>query len=79
MIVCPIVFSAESRSVMTFHSRRILDDSRGLMTINPKFDKLITSFKSAQFEDSQSRIYYRKMKNRRVQEIGTEYDQNGRK
>jgi hypothetical protein len=52
MIVCPVVFSAERRSVMTSHSRRILDDSRGLIAINPKFDKLITSLKSAQFEDS---------------------------
>jgi hypothetical protein len=52
MIVCPIVFSAESRSVMTSHSRRILDDSRGLIAIHPMFDKLITSLKSAQFEDS---------------------------
>jgi hypothetical protein len=49
MIVCPIVFNTESRSFMTSHSKRLLDDSRGLIAINPKFSKLITALRGAQF------------------------------
>ena len=51
MIVVPIVFNTESRSFMTSHSRRILDDPRGLISIHPKFTKLITALKGAQFDD----------------------------
>lgn len=52
MIVCPIVFNTESRSFMTSHSKRLLDDSRGLISINPKFTKLITALRGAQFDDT---------------------------
>jgi|SRR5215207_4005650 len=52
MIVCPIVFNTESRSFMTSHSKRILDDSRNLIAINPKFTKLITALRAAQFDDT---------------------------
>lgn len=52
MIVCPIVFNTESRSYMTSHSKRLLDDSRGLIAINPKFTKLITALRGAQFDDT---------------------------
>ena len=51
MIIVPIVFNTESRSFMTSHSRRILDDPRGLIAIHPKFTKLITALKGAQFDD----------------------------
>jgi hypothetical protein len=36
---------------MTSRSRRILDDHRRLIAINPKFTKLITALKGAQFDD----------------------------
>lgn len=52
MIVCPIVFNTESRSFMTSHSKRLLDDSKGLIAINPKFTKLITALRGAQFDDT---------------------------
>ena len=52
MIVCPIVFNTESRSYMTSHSKRLLDDSRGIISINPKFTKLITALRGAQFDDT---------------------------
>jgi hypothetical protein len=52
MIVCPIVFNTESRSFMTSHSKRLLDDSRGLIAINPKFTKLIRALRGAQFDDT---------------------------
>ncbi len=51
MIVVPIVFNTGSRSFMTSHFRRILDDHRRLIAINPKFTKLITALKGAQFDD----------------------------
>jgi len=52
MIVCPIVFNTESRSFMSSHSKRLLDDSRGLISINPKFTKLITALRGAQFDET---------------------------
>jgi hypothetical protein len=52
MIVCPIVFNTESRSFMTSHSKRLLDDSRNLIAINPKFSKLITALRGAQFDET---------------------------
>ncbi|HET8855902.1 MAG TPA: DEAD/DEAH box helicase family protein [Nitrososphaeraceae archaeon] len=52
MIVCPIVFNTESRSYMTSHSKRLLDDSRSLVAINPKFSKLITALRGAIFDET---------------------------
>ncbi len=51
MIVCPIVFNTESRSFMTSHSKHMLDYHRGLIAINPKFTKLITALRGAQFSE----------------------------
>ncbi|HJT85420.1 MAG TPA: hypothetical protein VJ697_13150 [Nitrososphaeraceae archaeon] len=50
MIVLPIVFNTESKLDMTLKTRRLLDDSRQLVAINPRFQKLITSLKSAVFD-----------------------------
>ena len=50
MIVLPIVFTQESKLDMTLKTRRLLDDSRQLVAINPRFQKLITSLKSAVFD-----------------------------
>ena len=36
---------------MRSHSKRLLDDSRGLMSINPKFSKLITALRGAIFNE----------------------------
>lgn len=51
MIVVPIIFTTESKLFMSSHLQQLLDDSRGLVSINPKFDKLITSLKGAVFDD----------------------------
>jgi hypothetical protein len=49
MLVLPIVFNTESKLNMSLKTRRILDDHRQLVAINPKFDKLISSLKSGTF------------------------------
>ncbi|MDF2736495.1 MAG: hypothetical protein K0S93_351 [Nitrososphaeraceae archaeon] len=36
---------------MSSHLQQILDNSTGLIAINPRFDKLISSLKSAVFDD----------------------------
>ena len=51
MIVCPIVFNTENINFMASHSKRLLDDSRGLIAINPKFSKLITALRGAVFNE----------------------------
>lgn len=51
MVVVPIIFSTESKLVMSQHLQQLLDDSRRLVAINPIFDKLITSCKGAVFDD----------------------------
>jgi hypothetical protein len=48
--VLPITFNTESKLDMTLKTRRLLDDSRQLVAINPRFQKLITSLKSAVFD-----------------------------
>ena len=50
MIVLPIIFTTESKLNMTLKTRQLLDDIRQLVAINPRFDKLITSLKSAVFD-----------------------------
>ena len=51
MIVVPMIFTTESKLFMSQHLQQLLDDSRQLVTINPKFDKLITSMKGAVFDN----------------------------
>ena len=51
MIIVPVPFTQENKVIMTSHSRRLLDDSRGLIAINPKFDKLVIALKAAIFDD----------------------------
>jgi acetylglutamate synthase len=36
---------------MSSHSKRLLDDSRGLISINEKFTKLITALRGAVFNE----------------------------
>jgi hypothetical protein len=50
-VVVPIVFNTENINFMSSHSKRLLDDSRGLISINPKFSKLITALRGAQFNE----------------------------
>ena len=51
MTVVPIVFNTENINFMASHSKRLLDDSRGLISINPKFSKLLTALRGAQFNE----------------------------
>ena len=51
MTVVPIVFNTENINFMSSHSKRLLDDSRGLIAINPKFSKLITALRGAVFNE----------------------------
>jgi hypothetical protein len=50
-VVVPIVFNTENINFMSSHSKRLLDDSRGLISINSKFNKLITALRGAQFNE----------------------------
>jgi hypothetical protein len=52
MKVVPLSFNTESRSFMVSHSKRLLDDERGFFAINPKFTKLITALRGAQFDET---------------------------
>ena len=51
MTVVPIVFNTENINFMASHSKRLLDDSRGLIAINPKFSKLIIALRGAIFTE----------------------------
>ena len=51
MIVCPTVFNTENINFMASHSKRLSDDSRGLIAINLKFSKLITALRCAVFNE----------------------------
>ena len=51
MVVVPVLFNTESKLKMSAKLQQILDDSHGLIAIPGKFDKLITSLKSAVFDD----------------------------
>ena len=51
MIVCPIVFNTENINFMSSHSKRLFDDSRGLISTNQRFDKLITGLRGAVFNE----------------------------
>jgi len=52
MKVVPILFNTESKAYMSSHARRIIEDPRGLITIDPKFNDLIIGLRSAVFNDS---------------------------
>ena len=51
MTVVPIVFNTENINFMSSHSKRLLDDTRGFIRINPKFSKLITALRGAIFNE----------------------------
>jgi hypothetical protein len=51
MTVVPILFNTESKAFMSSHSRRVLDDPRQLIAIDPRFVSLITGLRSAVFDD----------------------------
>jgi hypothetical protein len=51
MVVVPVIFNTESKLQMASHTKQLIDDSRRLVAISPKFDKLITSLKGAVFDD----------------------------
>ena len=48
MLIVPVPFSLTNKSFLLSHVRRILDDKRGLIAINPRFDKLILGLKASQ-------------------------------
>lgn len=52
MKVVPILFNTESKGYMSSHARRIIEDPRGLIAIDPKFNDLIVGLRSAVFNDS---------------------------
>jgi len=51
MIVVPFIFSQDLKSFMSSHSRRVLDDPRGLVAIDESFIELITGLRSAVFDE----------------------------
>lgn len=51
MIVVPILFTTESKAYMSSHARRIIEDPRGMIAIDPKFSDLIIGLRSAVFDD----------------------------
>jgi hypothetical protein len=51
MVVVPTLFNQTTKLQMSSKLQQILDDSHGLIAIPSKFDKLITSLKSAVFDD----------------------------
>jgi len=51
MKVVPVLFTLEQKAWMTSHSRRLLDDPRGLVAIHPSFTVLIDALKAAIFDD----------------------------
>jgi hypothetical protein len=51
MIVVPVSFNTESKSIMTAHSKRMLDDPKRIVAINPCFNDLIVGLRGAIFDD----------------------------
>ena len=51
MIVCSTVFNTMNINFIASHCKRLPDDSRGLIKINPKFSKLITALRGAVFNE----------------------------
>ena len=50
MVIVPVNFSLTNKSFLLSHVRRVLDDKRGLIAINPRFDKLILGLKASQLD-----------------------------
>jgi len=50
MTVVPIPFNAEGKN-MIMHTKELLEHERPLIAINPKFEKLITSLRTATSDD----------------------------
>ncbi|MFZ0328079.1 MAG: hypothetical protein WBQ25_14500 [Nitrososphaeraceae archaeon] len=46
MFIIPVNFAQEHKK-MLLHAKMLLEDKHGLVAINPKFDKLITSLRTA--------------------------------
>jgi len=51
MVVVPYSFNTESKSIMTAHSKRMLDDPKRIVAINPRFNELIVGLRGAIFDD----------------------------
>jgi len=51
MKVVPILFNTESKAYMSSHARRLIEDPRGLINIDPMFNDLIVGLRSAVFDD----------------------------
>jgi hypothetical protein len=51
MTVVPIIFNLESKGEMASHARRIIEDPRELLAIDPKFNNLQIALRSAVFDD----------------------------
>ena len=47
MTIVPIPFTVSNKSYMISHCRRLLEDSRSLVAINPAFNNLIIGLKSS--------------------------------
>jgi hypothetical protein len=51
MVVVPVSFNTESKSIFTAHSKRMLDDPKRIVAINPRFNELIVGLRGAIFDD----------------------------
>jgi hypothetical protein len=51
MVVVPVSFNTESKSILTAHSKRMLDDPKRIVAINPRFNELIVGLRGAIFDD----------------------------
>jgi uncharacterized protein (UPF0335 family) len=51
MKIVPVLFNLESKGFMASHTRQILEDPREFFAIDPKFNDLIISLRSAVFDD----------------------------
>jgi hypothetical protein len=51
MHVVPVIFSTESKAFMSSHARRIVEDPRLLLQINPEHQNLINALRSAVFDE----------------------------
>jgi hypothetical protein len=51
MRVIPVLFSSETKSIMTAHAREIIEDPDVKLNIDPKFGELLIALRAAQFDD----------------------------
>jgi hypothetical protein len=49
--VLPVIFNTESKSMMTGHVRRWIENPDQILSIDPKFKELIIAIRAAQFDD----------------------------